>query len=151
MVHLSLNIVRLLIGAMYAISGCLKMLDVRLFINDLSNFDIIPLLLVVPVAIVIIAGEILLGLALLVGYRTRFASMILAGLTAIFVFVVFVCYVRGVAPECGCFGPVLRERVEAGVLVRDLILMTGCLWLSLQQEANFLEKRLVAHEQGNDK
>lgn len=115
-------------------SGFLKILDVGSFFEDVRNFDILPAALVEPAAIVVVAGEVLFGFALVVGHRKRIASFALAVMTGTFSIAIAVCYVRGISIECGCFGSVFRDRIDLGALLRDVMLMAGCLWLATGPE-----------------
>ena len=138
------NFIRLFIGTTYTMAGLLKMIAIGSFIEDVSNLDILPAPLVGPAAIVVIAGEILFGFALVAGYRIRIVSFALALMTCVFSVVIALCYMRGISPDCGCFGPLFRDRIEIATLLRDVILIAGCLWLTMQQEGRISTNQPIA-------
>ena len=119
-----------------AFAGCAKLFDVQQFISTIDRLSLLPPLFILPFAILVIQSELWLGLALAFGFRTRIVSGLLAGLLALFVGVIIFSLLRGTAGNCGCFGPFDSDQLGLGVVMRDLLLLSGCLWLSLQKETH---------------
>ena len=91
--------------------------------------------------IVIFQSEIWLGLALVVGFRTKIIAALLAGLVSLFIIVIAVALFRGTTGDCGCFGSIGSEQLGLGVIIRDTLILSGCLWLSFQKELNASDRR----------
>ena len=119
-----------------ALAGCAKLFDAESFLNAIQRMDLVPSWLVFPVMIAILQSEIWLGLALVFGLRTRIVAAVLAGLVSIFIIVIVVALLRGTTGDCGCFGPIGSEKLGLGLLIRDTLILSGCLWLSFQKELN---------------
>ena len=52
-------------------AGCAKLFDAESFLNTIQHLDLVPSWLVFPVMVVILQSEIWLGLALVLGFRTK--------------------------------------------------------------------------------
>jgi len=126
----------MILGGLMAFAGCAKLFDAESFLNAIQRLDIVPSRLVFPVMIAILQSEIWLGLALVFGLRTRIVAGLLAGLVSIFIIVIAVALLRGTTGDCGCFGPIGSEKLGLGLLIRDTLILSGCLWLSFQKELN---------------
>jgi uncharacterized membrane protein YphA (DoxX/SURF4 family) len=126
----------MILGGMMTFAGCAKLLDAESFLNAIRRLDLVPSWLILPVMIAILQSEIWLGLALVFGLRTRIVAALLAGLVSIFIIVIAVALLRGATGDCGCFGPIGSEKLGLGLLVRDTLILSGCLWLSFQKELN---------------
>ena len=122
-----------------AFAGCAKLFDAESFLNTIQRLDLVPSRLVFPVMIAILQSEIWLGLALVFGLRTRIVAALLAGLVSMFIIVIAVALLRGTTGDCGCFGSIGSEKLGLGLLVRDTLILSGCLWLSFQKELNASE------------
>ena len=120
-------------------AGCAKLFDVQSFLNTIRRLDMVPSRLVFPVMIAILQSEIWLGLALVFGLRTRIVAALLAGLVSMFIIVIAVAFLRGTTGDCGCFGSIGSEKLGLGLLVRDTLILSGCLLLSFQKELNASE------------
>ena len=120
-------------------AGCAKLLDVHSFLSTIRSLDLVPSWLVFPVMIIILQSEIWLGLALVFGFRTKMVAPLLAGLVSLFIVVIAVSLLRGTTGDCGCFGSIGSEKLGLGVIVRDTLILIGCLWLSFQKEVSPLE------------
>ncbi len=131
-------------------AGCAKLFDAKSFLNTIQQLDIVPSLLVFPVMIVILQSEIWLGLALLIGFRTRIVAALIAGLISLFIIVIAVALLRGTTGDCGCFGPIGSEKLGIGLIIRDTLIFTGCLWLSFQKEVTASESEKEAEDKTID-
>ena len=128
--------VRVMLGLIFVAAGFIKALDVRSFLFDVQQFDLLPLPSILPAAALVIACEICFGVALLVGFQTRMAASVLAMLLLLFVGVISFAAVHGKAIDCGCFGVVASDSLGLGTIVRDIFLIAGCLWLIAQHKTN---------------
>ena len=129
-------VVRVILGLIFVLAGFAKALDARSFLLTVQQLDLFPAPSILPAAIVVIACEICFGLALLVGFQTRISAGLLAALLLSFVAVISFALVHGKAVDCGCFGSMASERLGVGVLLRDILMIAGCLWLIVRNNTN---------------
>ncbi len=128
--------VRLILGLIFVLAGSAKAVDARSFLFTVQQLDLLPAVAILPAAIIVIACEICFGLALLIGFRTRIMAGLLAALLLSFVAVICFAMVNDKAVDCGCFGTMAPEGLGVGVILRDIILITGCLWLIARNDRN---------------
>ncbi len=135
-------VVRVILGLIFVLAGFAKALDARSFLFTVQQLDLFPAPAILPAAIVVIVCEICFGLALLVGFQTRIVAGLLAALLLSFVAVISFAMVHGKAVDCGCFGAMASERLGLGVILRDILLIAGCLWVIAREQHNCQEEQL---------
>jgi uncharacterized membrane protein YphA (DoxX/SURF4 family) len=129
-VHLS----RIFVGAMFIFSGFVKLVDPigsqykfeEYFSEGVLNLEfLIPYAL--PFSIVLIIVEIMLGVSLLLGYKSKRTTWSLLGLTTIFLFLTWYSAYYNKVTDCGCFGDAIKltpwETFWKNVLLIGLILL----------------------------
>ena len=129
-VHLS----RIFVGAMFIFSGFVKLVDPigsqykfeEYFSEGVLNLEfLIPYAL--PFSIVLIIVEIMLGVSLLLGYKSKTTTWSLLGLTTIFLFLTWYSAYYNKVTDCGCFGDAIKltpwETFWKNVLLIGLILI----------------------------
>lgn len=124
---------RIVLGGIFIVAGFAKLLDGRDFLDTVQRLGFVPVGLMLPSMTLIVQCEIWLGLALVVGFRTRMVAALLSGLISVFVLVIVFALLRGTVVKCGCFGPLDSEQIGIGLIIRDMLIMGGCLWISLQK------------------
>lgn len=113
------NIFRFFVGFLFLFSGFVKIVDpigtsikLEKYFNIFStNFtDSFELLLpyTLPIAILLIASEIILGFALLFLYRMNITSWALLLLIIFFTILTFYTAITGDPKDCGCFGDFVK-------------------------------------------
>ena len=129
-VHLS----RIFVGAMFIFSGFVKLVDPigsqykfeEYFSEGVLNLEfLIPYAL--PFSILLIIVEIMLGVSLLLGYKSKITTWSLLGLTTIFLFLTWYSAYYNKVTDCGCFGDAIKltpwETFWKNVLLIGLILI----------------------------
>lgn len=118
------------LGIIFILAGTLKVADPWSFLGSLPAYGVPPFLRL-PVTLVMPTIEVVLGVMLLVGWRTRLAAMASAGVLAVFAAVIGYGYAMGTLQECGCFGPMLK-RTPPEALAQDAAFIAmavlGMLW-----------------------
>ena len=113
---------RFLVGSVFIFSGLIKLNDpvgtqikleeyFEVFATDFSALQgffhfLIPLAL--PIAVLLCAAEVVLGVALLVQYRLRQTTWVLLGLIVFFTFLTFYSAYFNKVTDCGCFGDAIK-------------------------------------------
>lgn len=130
LVHMS----RIFVGAMFIFSGFVKLVDPigsqykfeEYFSEGVLNLEfLIPYAL--PFSILLIIVEIMLGVSLLLGYKSKITSWSLLGITTVFLFLTWYSAYYNKVTDCGCFGDAIKltpwETFWKNVLLIGLILL----------------------------
>jgi uncharacterized membrane protein YphA (DoxX/SURF4 family) len=98
-----------------------------------SAYDVLPEALIEPVAVLLPWVEIAVALLLIAGLFVRFAGIVTATLSAVFIIGMAQAKARGLAIDCGCFG---GGGAGAGVtwwdILRDIPILLAGLYLALR-------------------
>ena len=106
---------RILVGALFIFSGFFKLVDPigsqykfqEYFSESVLNMEfLIPYAL--PFAILLIVAEILLGVMILIGYKSKLTVWSLFLLTLIFLFLTWYSAYYNKVTDCGCFGDAIK-------------------------------------------
>jgi len=109
------QISRILVGALFIFSGFVKLVDPigseykfqEYFSESVLNMEfLIPFALLF--AIVLIVAEILLGVMILIGYKSKFTVWSLLIITTIFLFLTWYSAYYNKVTDCGCFGDAIK-------------------------------------------
>jgi len=120
---------RIFVGVLFIISGFIKLNDPvgfsfklqDYFAPEVLNLDFLSGY-ALPIAILIVIYEVLLGFMLLVGYARRFTLWSLILMIVFFTFLTFYSAVTGKVTDCGCFGDALKLTPWQS-FYKDLILL----------------------------
>jgi putative oxidoreductase len=117
---------RLLLGALFMMSGGEKLLDLKYFALVIAEYQILPSLLIPAVALFVSLCELLCGAMLLLDLFSRISSSIMLCMMAIFIASITNNLMRGLEHDCGCmeflsqwYG--LKEEIGIGPIVRDIL------------------------------
>lgn len=129
---------RIIIGAIFLISGLAKISDPARFILTLREFRLFPEVIVPFTAIWLPWFELILGVSVLVGLLHRTSALILACLNAAFLAAILSVIVRGIVVDCGCFGMLadmlgLPDMADMKAIVRNSIFIGLCLLISFSR------------------
>ena len=106
---------RILVGALFIFSGFVKLVDPigsqykfqEYFSESVLNMEfLIPYAL--PFAILLIVVEIILGVMILIGYKSKLTVWSLFLLTLIFLFLTWYSAYYNKVKDCGCFGDAIK-------------------------------------------
>lgn len=129
---------RIIIGAIFLISGLAKISDPARFILTLREFRLFPEVLVPFTAIWLPWFELLLGLCVLVGLLHRTSALLLAFLNAAFLAAIVSVIMRGIVVDCGCFGMLadmlgLPDMADMKAVARNILFVGLCLLISFSR------------------
>jgi uncharacterized membrane protein YphA (DoxX/SURF4 family) len=126
-------LLRFVIGAVFAYAGFIKLMDPKSFAKVISQYDLIPELLLAPVSIGLPLLELLAGLGLI--FNIRGSLSVIFGMLVLFVFVLWYGTLKDLSIDCGCFSP--EEIADYNSLkrafYRDLLMIGGALFIFLQR------------------
>jgi uncharacterized membrane protein YphA (DoxX/SURF4 family) len=117
---------RLLLCAIFIISGFEKLLDLKFFGLVIAEYQILPSFLIPAVALLLSLCELLCGTMLLLNLFTRLSSTVMLCMMAIFIIAMTNNVMRGMEHECGCFELLsqwygLKEEIGIVPIVRDIL------------------------------
>lgn len=128
---------RLYLGGVFVAASLHKIADPGAFAVDIATYEILPTLWVRPAAATLPYVEIAAGLALIVGYCTRAAALIVSALMLVFMAALASAMARGLEISCGCFAAQTLETDPIGwqTMFRDAA------WLALGMAILLLDRR----------
>lgn len=115
-------ILRLLLAGIFLFAGGSKIFNVLLFKATILGYYSIPDHLALGIAIVFPWIEIVAGLALLVNWRTVYASGFLFCLSIFFLVQLILNYSNILPYGCGCFGFGAPEKIGWYQIIRDFFI-----------------------------
>ncbi len=123
------EILRIIVALIFIVSGFVKAVDARGFSFKLEEYFSpavfnIPALeaLALPLAIIVVALEIILGLFLLFKIRLKFTLLSLIALCIFFGFLTFYSAYFNKVTDCGCFGDAIKFTPWQS-FIKDLIIL----------------------------
>jgi uncharacterized membrane protein YphA (DoxX/SURF4 family) len=130
-------IVRLLIGSVFIYAGFIKLIDPKAFAKVISQYDIVPDILLPVVAIVLPAAEFLAGLGLVMNIRG--SLMVIFNLLIVFIMVLGYGIFNDMNIDCGCFS---TEDINAHnslkqALFRDLFMIVAACYLYVYKRIKY--------------
>jgi uncharacterized membrane protein YphA (DoxX/SURF4 family) len=125
---------RLLLASVFLFAGIPKLLDLGTFAGIIEAYGLVPEPLLLPVAVIVAAGEVVGAIGLLLG--RRYAPYLLAVLLLLFILVLAYGIRLGLDIDCGCFSADDPEhQAFSGLrtaLIRDIFLSVPLCWLLWQ-------------------
>ena len=134
---------RLLIGLVVLGAGIGKAVDVPGFVRVIETYRLVPGGGLLPVALVVIAAELVLGTWLLSGWRLVPAALGSVAMHLFWAALLALTLARGLdLPNCGCFGVFFARPIRWYSPLEDLA-AAGLSWLlySLARQAETVSSR----------
>jgi putative oxidoreductase len=113
---------RLYIGYVFLYACYHKIVSPGSFAVDVATYQILPLQLINLMAIILPWIELAAGIMIVIGWRTRAASLLIAGMMAIFIVAIAIALAKGLDMSCGCFASqsIEEDPISMMTIVRDL-------------------------------
>jgi putative oxidoreductase len=129
LVRILLVALRVGLGAIFIYAAWVKLRDPwQLFAMSIDSYRILPLGAVELAAHVIPWTELAVGLLLISGFWMRISGPIVSLLLLTFFVLMLRAYAKGMAIDCGCFGP--GEAISWKTLLRDGSMVAAALLLT---------------------
>ena len=94
---------RVVLGCVFIYASWHKVLAPADFSRNIANYQILPQVLVNPMALLLPWLELVCGVSLLIGLLVRGSALIVGGLLITFIAALAVSLFRGLDIHCGCF------------------------------------------------
>jgi putative oxidoreductase len=114
---------RIAFGVIFLFSGGMKIIDLARFSESLTATQIVPARFISSVSVAIPVAEVIIGAAIVLGFRTAIMSAVAAGLLALFTGVIAEKVIEGADVSCGCFGSLSSEKITETTVIRNFILL----------------------------
>jgi len=101
----AVTMLRIALGVLLVVAGALKIGHALDLAASIASFRLLPPAIVAPLAVALPFVEIFVGLYLAIGLFTRWAAVLAALQFGLYGIAVASAVLRGLAPDCGCFGP----------------------------------------------
>jgi uncharacterized membrane protein YphA (DoxX/SURF4 family) len=130
-------IIRLVIGSVFIYAGFIKLIDPKAFAKVISQYDIVPNILLPAVAIGLPAAEFLAGLGLVLNIKGSLA--VIFNLLVVFIMVLGYGIFNDMNIDCGCFS---SEEINAHnslkqALFRDLFMIVAACYLYVYKRIKY--------------
>ncbi len=138
---LTLLAIRLLVGGLFLLYGIAKALaPLGQFEQSIADYHLLPEAVIPTFAVIMIIAEIAVGIGLILGLFTRYATLATAGLLAMFLIAIGQAMLRGLdLPDCGCAGGFIKlGDSPLEVFTRDAIMLLMLIPLYFKQRAGGL-------------
>jgi hypothetical protein len=121
------TLIRIILGAVFIVSGAAKAVDTQAFIGLIQNYDIGFL---AYAAIIIPPLEIILGLFLWFNVETKISALIMMISTVLFTVVFLEVLLTKGIQDCGCFGSIkFLQMPPWGTVLRNVLIISGSYFL----------------------
>jgi uncharacterized membrane protein YphA (DoxX/SURF4 family) len=131
---------RLFVGILFIFSGLIKLNDPLGFSFKLEEYfapDVLNVPFLIPLALAfalfVVIFEVILGVALLLGYRTKLTLWLLLLLIIFFTFLTFYSAYFNKVTDCGCFGDAIPLK-PWGSFTKDIVFLVFILILFAGQK-----------------
>ncbi|WGK63706.1 BT_3928 family protein [Croceiramulus getboli] len=138
--QISVGVIRIVVGVLFIISGMVKLNDPLGFSYKLQEYFSAPVLNIewlspfaLGLAIILVVVEVVLGIALIIGYLRKLTLWLLLLMIAFFTFLTFYSAYFNKVTDCGCFGDALPlDPWES--FAKDVVLLILILFLLFNQK-----------------
>ncbi|MBN2492982.1 MAG: DoxX family membrane protein [Deltaproteobacteria bacterium] len=127
---------RIYLGGLFVYACVHKILHPAVFALDVATYDVLPLSLINPMAIMLPWMELAVGVMLLVAVRVRAAALVVAGMMVMFIVALILALASGLDMSCGCFASqaVEEDPISGMTILRD------CVWLLAALHVAFFDR-----------
>jgi putative oxidoreductase len=135
---------RVYIGGVFIYASMYKIGYPAEFAQNIASYQIVPFWAVNLLAIVMPWTELICGILLAVGLRSKSAVAMIAGMLLLFTLAILLSLVRNIPIGCGCFHSI-EEPMSWTTLLRDLIWLAMAIHVYHFDSAFQLERKFLIH------
>jgi uncharacterized membrane protein YphA (DoxX/SURF4 family) len=134
-------LLRIYLGGLFIYASMYKINYPGEFAETIASYQLLPFWAVNVTALIMPWVELVIGVLLVLGVRTKAAAALVGGMLALFSLVILVTLLRGIPIGCGCFTSV-EDPLGWGTLGRDLLWLAMALQVYFSPSALQLEGRM---------
>lgn len=135
-------VARIYLGGFFVFAAVPKIMEPLAFATAISHYELLPSWTINGYALIVAWLELLVGIALVLGFRVRTSSAITGLLLVMFTCAVAVAVVKGLQIDCGCFG------AQGGDEVSWLKVLKNCGLIAMSLYLYWQPKTAVSIEHG---
>jgi uncharacterized membrane protein YphA (DoxX/SURF4 family) len=139
-------VIRICVGGFLVFSAYAKYDSSVYYLKFLVRLGI-PGVLADKTVLPLIIFELLFGILLIVGYRTRIMLRLTSLLFLVFTAVVTYSLIINIDVSCGCFGKYFKSEINTMSIARNLIIAIGTFLISFYRQYPFTIDSLLAKRQ----
>lgn len=130
-------VLRLTLGSYFLLSGTAKVVEGRVAVAEaIGSYRLVPRPFAAPLATLLPAIEIVLGLGLIAGLAAPATPLLMALMLVLFSGAVVGSLFRGQLHACGCMGALARRQVSWSLVAQNSVLAAGALLLGIGDPAS---------------
>jgi putative oxidoreductase len=133
---------RLYLGGIFIYASMYKISYPVEFAENIASYQIVPYWAVNLMAIVLPWTELICGILLVVGVRSKSAVCMIAGMLVIFILAIALALLRNIPIGCGCFHS-MEEPMDWTTLLRDFAWLAMAIHVYRFDSALQLERRFL--------
>lgn len=121
---------RIVIALMFVIVGVGKIAHPEEFAREISNYQLLPLILINPLAIFLPWLEVITAMMILFGIQIRANAILISGMLVVFTVAIIIAVAQGLNIDCGCYSQIASQKVgipkileNIGLIILSLILV----------------------------
>ncbi|MBN1930970.1 MAG: DoxX family membrane protein [Desulfobacterales bacterium] len=133
-------ILRIYIGWIFIYASMYKINYAGEFAESIASYQLVPFWAVNIMAVFLPWTELICGLLLIAGIRSKAAALLIASMLVVFIIAIGINLIRGTPIGCGCFSSV-EEPLNWVTLFRDIIWLAMTIHVYIYDTAFHLEKK----------
>lgn len=135
-------VLRLYLGGLFIYASMYKISYPIEFAENIASYQIVPFWAVNMMAIVMPWTELICGILLIVGLRSKSAVCMIAGMLVLFILAICLSLVKDIPIGCGCFHS-MEEPMNWTTLLRDFAWLAMAIHVYLFDSSLQLERRFL--------
>jgi putative oxidoreductase len=135
-------VLRVYIGSLFIYASMYKINYAGEFAESIAAYQLVPYWAVHPVAVIMPWLELICGILLIAGIKSKSAVTLIGVMLATFSLAVILTLMRNIPIGCGCFSSV-EEPMSWLTLVRDLTWLAMCVHVYLFDSVLHLERGAI--------
>jgi uncharacterized membrane protein YphA (DoxX/SURF4 family) len=122
-------LVRVFIGGYFVVAAVPKIIEPLAFATSIMHYGLVPSWSVNAIALILAWLEMIVGIGLIMGVRTKVQALFCGGMLVVFTLAVAYAVVLGLKIDCGCFGESGGEEVSWLKVAKNSAMIIGCIYL----------------------
>lgn len=121
---------RVVVALMFIIVGVSKITQPEEFAREISNYQLLPIIFINPLAIILPWLEVITGMMILFGVQIRANAIIVTSMLIAFTIAIIIAVAKGLSINCGCYSQIAAQKVglpkileNTGLIILALILV----------------------------
>ena len=122
-------LVRVFIGGYFVVAAVPKIIEPLAFATSIMHYGLVPSWSVNAIALILAWLELIAGIGLIMGIRTKVQALFCGGMLVVFTLAVAYAVMLGLKIDCGCFGASGGEEVSWLKVAKNSAMIIGCIYL----------------------